>query len=161
MFNMKIILRFIPLFLLHILLSSASFTTNQPGENSSKPEIMVSTPGAQTTTQKLNFFHKLLFKLSGKHAYSNQVNADRQAKNALTYGIVAASTLVVGLLVPYVILFSVPFSILAIAKGSKALKNGTALSSKASTGKTLGLVSLILFGVILALAIAVVSSLNW
>ncbi len=59
---------------------------------------------------------------------------------------------------PPILLATIPAGLIAMSNGRRALKNGTTLTSKAKTGKTLGLLGFILGGVMLVAFIAVIIS---
>ena len=110
--------------------------------------------------KKINFFQRILFKLAVKKfkKAADTDKADRQASSALTFGIVALGTLIIGLFVPYLILAAIPTGIVAMVLGKQALIGGTNYPEKAKLGKTFGLVSLIGFAFILLLAAILVAS---
>jgi hypothetical protein len=65
---------------------------------------------------------------------------------------------VLGLLIPYVFLASVPASIAAMITGSSAVRNKTSFVGKAKTGKALGLGVLIAIGVLFLALVILISS---
>jgi hypothetical protein len=71
--------------------------------------------------------------------------ADRMAKSSMTFGIIA---LVLAVIPFYTVLAAIPLGIIAITKASKARKMG----STKKTGKTLGIVALVLAGLWLVIA---------
>jgi len=114
---------------------------------------------------KLNFFQRLFVKVfvkKYKKAYrlnsGGSSKADRQANTSLIFGISACAFLVLGLFVPYVILATIPASIVAMITGGAAIRQGTTTLGKAKTGKALGLGALIAFGVIIIAAAIIVAS---
>ncbi len=111
------------------------------------------------TAHKLNFFERLLVKKAMKQLRKTGVDeADAMAKSSLGFGIAAVSLLFLGLLVPYVILLSIPAGIVAMVQGRKAERNGTSLTGKASTGRALGLGALIAFAALIVIAVIVVAA---
>lgn len=106
------------------------------------------------------FVDRLLLKyvLKKIRRAENQTKADRQASTSLSFGIASMGFLLLGLFIPYVIFATIPLAIVAMVTGSSALKDGTTEKGKARTGKTLGLASLITFGVFLIVALIVVAS---
>jgi hypothetical protein len=110
--------------------------------------------------KKLNFLQRLMFKLTVKKfkKVGDIEKADRQASSALIFGIAALGTLIIGLSVPVVALAAIPAGVVAMVLGKQAVIGGTNDPAKAKIGKTLGLVSLLVFAFILLLGAIVVAS---
>jgi hypothetical protein len=145
----------LPMFFTCFLLVSATSTRVERAFVSLDNEAIIEAPLSANTfkTSKLNFFQRTLLKFELKRSLKADIDkADRQANTALTLGIAACVLIVVGLLVPYVILASLPAAIVAMMMGASAVRNNTSLVGKARTAKALGLGALIAFGVILIAA---------
>ena len=152
------------LFLLLISFLSIAATTEKtlPVATTIGTETPVVYPMAtqEVHQKKMNFLQRLMVKLAVKKfkKAADTDKADRQASSALTFGIVALGTLIIGLFVPYLILAAIPTGIVAMVLGKQALIGGTNYPEKAKLGKTFGLVSLIGLAFILLLAAILVAS---
>lgn len=145
----------LPMICMSLILISAKPTAVQPKKMADEVvPVEVPAKGITVKQNKLNFIERFFLKLALKKfkKADDTTKADKQARNSFTVGIVGLSLLIVGLFVPYVILASVPAGIVAMVTGSAAIHGGTNEYSKARTGKTLGLISLIGFGLILLIA---------
>ena len=121
----------------------------------------ISNPGTihSTKTRKLNFFQRWALRiLMKKYKSGHGVNADKLASTSLLLGIFSCGFLLLGLFVPFVILFSIPTGIAAMITGGSAVRNKTSQMGKAKTGKALGLGALITFALLLIIAAIVISS---
>ena len=162
---MKSRLWFFPLFFLSLFLVSA---TSIPVEKKSTVgyEAVSEAPKvvAPVAKHKLNFVDRLLIKyvLKKFKKAEDTAKADKMASTSLTFGIIAISTLLLGLFIPFVMLAALPTGIVAMVTGNTALKSGTTETGKAHTGKSLGLGSLIAFGALLLIALVLVATFaNW
>ena len=153
------------LFLLLISFLSIAATTDKTlpvtTTNGAETTVVYPTARQEVHQKKLNFLQRLMFKLAVKKfkKAADTEKADRQASSALTFGIVALGTLIIGLFVPYLILASIPTAIIAIVLGKQAVIGGTNFPEKAKLGKTFGLVSLYGFAFLALLAAIVLASL--
>jgi hypothetical protein len=157
--NLKISL--FPLVCICLLLSSATTIKVHPKPVSHKEEVIMQTPlSINTPTEnKLNFFQRLTLKMAlKKFQPANPTKADEQANTSLMIGIAACAFLVLGLIVPLIVLLSIPAGIIAMIMGRSALRAGTEKVSNAKTGKILGLAALIAFGVLLIAALIFIAA---
>jgi hypothetical protein len=131
---------------------STEAVTNSP--------VIIAPTFVNPTKSKLNFFERLLVRYVQKRFKKPEdtVKADKHASSALTFGVAAISCLVLGLFIPYILAATIPLGIVAMTQGSSALKGGTSEPGKARTGRALGLGSLIAFGVLLIVAVAVLAA---
>ena len=107
--------------------------------------------------RKLTFKEKIsltLLKWKGNKIPPDERVYSRDGNTAQTLGIIALAALLVFPLA------SIPLGILAITKGNKALRENEN-DGAARTGKTLGIISLSLFAVLILVIIALLSSLQW
>ncbi|HEX8333490.1 MAG TPA: hypothetical protein VF622_12750 [Segetibacter sp.] len=141
---------------------SATSVKIEPKSIAVSNSIVSEVPSAATSVKKnkLNFAEKLLLKyvLKKYKKVDDTAKADKQARTSLSFGIAAVSCLLLGLFIPYIMLATIPTGIVALATGGSALKSGTTETSKARTGKSLGLASLIAFGALLLLAVILVAA---
>ncbi|CAA9536023.1 MAG: hypothetical protein AVDCRST_MAG96-3916 [uncultured Segetibacter sp.] len=134
-----------------LLISATSVQINQK-HVATEYEYKADLPLASNTikAQKLNFFQRLMMKVFlKKYKTTDEVKADKLANTSLALAVAAFGVHVLGLLVPYLILATIPAGITAMITGGSALRNGTAKIGNAKTGKALGLGSLIAFAVLL------------
>ena len=153
-------LLFFPLLLISFLFISATTVSVDPTPVKGKVSPEITSVAASVKKSKIGFFERLLLKLV-QHKFKkaeDTTKADKQASNSLTFGIIAVSALLVGLIVPYVMFATIPAGIVAMSTGNAALKSGTKETGKAHTGKSLGLGSLIAFGALLLVALVVVAA---
>ena len=112
--------------------------------------------------RKLNFFQRWALRiLMKKYKSANGVNADKLASTSLLLGIISCGSILLGLFVPFVILFSIPTGIFAMITGGSAVRNKTSQIGKAKTGKALGLGALITFALLLIIAAIVLSGIEY
>ena len=111
------------------------------------------------TGHQLNFIERVTVKMMLKKMERRikkgkvkDVDADRLARQAETFGLLALGAL---LLFP---LAALPLGILAITKGSSALANGTELRRKARSGVTMGIISLSLLLIAIFLIVLVLAA---
>jgi hypothetical protein len=110
---------------------------------------------------KLNFVERAACKImikkmerrikKGKYI---EMDADKLARQSELMGLLALGSLI---LFP---LLTIPFGILAITKGARALAGGTTMPEKARTGRTLGIVCLSLLVVLVFLIVLFIAMLT-
>jgi hypothetical protein len=108
--------------------------------------------------KKLSFFQRFFYKMIEKEIRkAMKQNAasdpDQLARQANLFGWLSFATLF------FLPIASIPLGILAISKGSKALRHGTSLPRKARTGRTMGIVSLALFVIALTVVLITIAGL--
>lgn len=110
---------------------------------------------------KLNFFQRTMVKflLKNKKLKKN-IDANKLASASLLLGIAACALLLLSLLIPYLIVATLPAAIAAITTGGSAVRNKTSFVRKAKTGKALGFGALIVFGVILILVVIILATMG-
>lgn len=84
-------------------------------------------------------------------AKKEDTDPDKMARQANLFGWLAFASLFI-----FPIL-AIPFGIIAVSNGSRALNEGTSIPRKAKTGKIVGMVSLVLVVVALTIVIIVLS----
>lgn len=158
---MKLSLKVFPLLCIYLLLISATSIKTPAASLVNMQNNTIVQPNHTTVVKvhKLNFFQRLLLKLIiKKNKKEGGVRADQLASTSLLLGVAACVFFVLGLLIPYVFLASVPASIAAMITGSSAVRNKTSFVGKAKTGKALGLGVLIAIGVLFLALVILISS---
>lgn len=158
---MNVKLKIIPILGIYILLISANCIIKKDSTVDNRQNITITNNSSShfQKAHKLNFFQRLGLKLLlRKNRRLNGPNADKLASTSLWLGIGACGFILLGLFIPFIILFSVPAGIAAMITGGSAIRNKTSLVGKAKTGKGLGLGALIAFGLIILIAAIVIAS---
>jgi hypothetical protein len=91
-------------------------------------------------------------KIKKKMLKHPDMDPDKMAKQANLFGWLAFASLFIFPLA------AIPLGIIAITNGSNALKEGTALSRKARTGKIMGIVSLALVVITITIVVIILSA---
>ena len=158
---MKVTLKLFMLLGMYVFLtSSVCIEKREPLLNATQSNAMT---GIQEFNlhkrHKLTFFKRLALKLLlKKYKLNKSVNADKLASTSLLLGILACGFLLLGMLLPYFILATIPAGIAAMITGGSAVRNKTSLVGKAKTGKGLGLGAIIGFAFLLLLAVIIIAS---
>lgn len=107
------------------------------------PKQGISSNAESVAVKKPGLFQKIAYRIllkkvnkTFKKTKPDEVDANKLAKQSKIMGLLSLAAL---LLFP---MAAIPLGVLAITKGSKALENGTTLTSEAKTGRTLGIISL-------------------
>jgi len=161
---MRLPFKFLFLISLTVLLTSAVCIEKTSSPLAPAPIEGISNSGAvhSTKARKLNFFQRWALRiLMKKYKSAHGVNADKLASTSLLLGIFSCGFLLLGFVVPFVFLLSVPAGIAAMITGGSAVRNNTSQMGKAKTGKALGLGALITFALFLIIAAIVISSAGW
>lgn len=116
--------------------------------------VVTHTSGTKLQKMKLNFFQKLVLTITGRKKERAETSNDNGLANASVIsgvtGLLFLASIAVGGGVAA--LLSIPLSIIAIVTGAKAQKRNTNYPKKASTGKTLGIVTLVLLALLVVVA---------
>ena len=130
--------------------------------------VSVTVAAATTSVQhvKLNWAQKLFGKLFHKKQRNEVPKQDAMATASSLYGIGGLFSLLLMLVAPVIGVLALPLSIIAIAKGNKALQLGTSNPGSAKAGKTLGTVTIVLSVIAAIAAVIAVASMrsligNW
>ncbi len=124
----------------------------------SSASVTVAATNTSVQHVKLNWAQKLFGKLFHKKQQRNEIpKEDALATASALYGFGGLFALMLFLAAPVIGVLALPLSIIAIAKGNKALQLGTSQPGAAKAGKTIGIVNLILavvgtLGFLIALA---------
>lgn len=136
-------------------LSTTSMSVVKPGTSSTNVQPVEKVkPATVHKAHKLNFLQRLVLKYYLKKNTATMEDADKQASTSLLLGVIACGAILLGLVIPYLILASIPAGVAAMITGGSAIRNKTSQVTKAKTGKALGLAAIITFGALILIAIA-------
>jgi 4-amino-4-deoxy-L-arabinose transferase-like glycosyltransferase len=157
---MKSKLRLLPLFVIYLLLISASHVVIKDTVTVNNQNIMVSGHHKLNSFKegKRNFLQRLALKIFYSKKIRKATNADKLASASLWLGIGACFLLLLSLFVPYALLVSTPAGIAAMITGKSALNHKTSLVKKVRIGKRLGKVVLILFCILLLIVVLIIAT---
>lgn len=147
-----------------LLFTASKAVLTEPGLNLNQPVVSAkpSLPNNSIQRQKPNFFQRLLLKITGNSAATNESpTADKTANISLGLGIASWATLFLILIPTAVCLISIPLGIAAIITGNNALRNGTKKTTAARLGRGLGWGAIVGFAVLIIVAAIAVSSWDW
>ncbi len=177
---MKLKLCFALLLCLSYIIASAAFIKEEPvntpkciTNSSAIPSIQHEVASETFTVQKMNFFQRFIFNTFLKKKMLRAIaREDKLASQSLTFGIMSFSLIALGTAAGYAGLavggivsigfLSLISGIIAISTGKSALEKKTTYSKRARTGKTLGILTIVLcFLALIGLVGAAIALTSW